>query len=85
MNFQNVNVTDYITVIDMGFIWRRSKSNSDERNKTDGTCYTWGAYAEKVFKLILQRHSNATNFFIVNDYYGSDVINPKDGERNKIK
>ena len=36
-----------------------------------------------MLNLILLRHPKAITFFVVNDYYGSDVVNPKDGERNK--
>ena len=67
----------------MGLMWRISTPSSEERCKRDGTNFTWGDYAEKMFNLILMRHCKATEFFAVNDYYGSDVINPKDGDHIK--
>ena len=45
--------------------------------------YTWNDYADKVFNLIHSRHLNATTIIGVNDYYGSDIINTKDGEHQK--
>ena len=84
MLFKYVNhLSNYVAIVDMGLIWRLGTPSTDDRIKGDGTNYTWGGYADRFFDLILLRHSYANVIFFVNDYYGTDVINPKDGEHKK--
>ena len=32
----------YTAIVDMGFIWRLATPTKEDREKTDGTKYTWG-------------------------------------------
>ena len=66
---QSINVPSYIALIDMGMIWRVASPTAEDREKGDGTRYTWGDYAQKVCSIILARHVNATNIICVNDPY----------------
>ena len=34
----------YTTIVDMGLIWRMAASNIEDRQKCDGSKYTWGDY-----------------------------------------
>ena len=81
MKFEEVNLEDYIVLMDAGHMWRLGTPCTEEYVKSDGSKLTWSDYAERIFNAVLSRHNNAKCFFIVNDYYGSDVIHPKDGER----
>ena len=40
-------------------------------------------YGHKIFEIKLTRHPSASMIITVNDCYGNDVINVKDGERQK--
>jgi hypothetical protein len=80
LNFTEVCPQSYIAICDMGFFWHISTPTADDREKENETPYTWRDYANKMFDLILSRHRNAKMFVLVNDYYGRDVINIKDGE-----
>ena len=83
LQFKEAEVRNYICLIDMSFIWRKALPKSDEYNKPDGTLFTWNDYATKIFNLLISRHPEARTFILVNDYYGDDVINCKDGETNR--
>ena len=85
LSFVEINPKDYIAIIDAGFFWRLCTPKSNEYEKNDGTRLTWQDYALKVFQTILSRHPNAQRFIVVNDYYGSDVANCKDGESSQRK
>ena len=80
MELNPVSIRNYISIVDMGLIWRLATPSIADKDKNDGTCYSWKDYADKVFNLILSRHPNATTIIGVNDYYGSDVLNTKEGE-----
>ena len=67
-------------IVDMGLIWRISTPNKEDREKEDGTTFTWGDYADKLIKLIMKRHSTAERIICVNDNYSQDV-SIKDSER----
>ena len=82
MKFVEISPKEYIVIVDAGYLWRLAKPKKDEYMKTDGSKLNWEDYAERIFDTIISRHPNAKSFIIVNDYYGSDVINPKDGERS---
>ncbi len=53
----------------------------DDREKGDGSPYTWGDYASKVSSLILSRHVHATTIICVNDPY-DHIESIKDDERD---
>ena len=42
--------------------------------------FSWHDYAMKIYEVIRKRHHNAETIILVNDYYGDDVNNIKDGE-----
>ena len=81
MHLKIVYYSKYIANVDMGLLWRLSAPSSAEIEKGDGTVCTWKDYGDKVFEIILTRHPSASMIIAVNDYYGNDVINVKDGER----
>ena len=62
-------LNSYIVLVDMGFIWRLSTPSAEDREKLDGSRYTWGDYATKMFNCIVQRHRNASQIILVNDPY----------------
>ena len=70
----------YTAIIDMGLIWRLSSASKEDREKTDGTKFTWGDFAEKLIQLMLSRHGNAERIICVNNNY-SQISSIKDSER----
>ena len=46
-------------VIDMGLIWRLATPTTEDKEKPDGTTYTWGDYAQKLVELVISRHNKA--------------------------
>ena len=52
----------------------------DDREKGDGTTFTWHDYAMKVYDTVVKRHRNAKMFILVNDCYNEEILNIKDGE-----
>ena len=81
MKFVEISPKDYIVIVDAGHMWRLGTPKTEEYVKNDGTKMTWRDFATRTFDTLVSRHPNAKSFVIVNDYYGSDVINPKDCER----
>ena len=69
LTHQLVYVPSCIALIDMGMIWRFASPTAEDREKGDGTRYTWGDYSQKVVSIILARHVNATKIICVNDPY----------------
>ena len=43
LKFVEINPSQYTAIVDMGMIWRTAIPNNDERQKIDGTEYTWYA------------------------------------------
>ena len=78
-----VNYSKCIAVVDMGLLWRLSTPSSADREKGDGTGYTWRDYRDKVFETIFREHHSASRIIAAIDYYGNDVINVKGGKRPK--
>ena len=74
----------YISVIDMGFLWRLATPSSDDREIVRRSCmeYTWGDYAKKVVSLLVSLHPYATKIFCVNDVYNREYT-IKDDERDR--
>ena len=64
----------------MGLIWRLSSPSKEDREKIDGTKYTWGDFADKLIRMVLSRHGNAERIILVNDNY-SQMSSIKDSER----
>ena len=55
----------YISIVDMGFIWRLATPSIADREIAEDD-FTWGNYATKIFNIILQRHPNAIEYNLVN-------------------
>ena len=72
----------YIAIVDMGFLWRLATPSVDDREKADGTTFTWRDYATKMFSLALSRHRLAGRIIFVNDPYNIPFT-IKDGERQQ--
>eukprot|EP00794_Sanderia_malayensis_P000931 gene931-241_t len=71
----------YTAIVDMGFIWRLATPTTEDREKNDGTYYTWNDYADRVFSLVLSRHRNASETIFVNDPYDLEM-SIKDSEHD---
>ena len=70
----------YTSIIDMGLVWRLTTPSIEDREKGDGTTYTWGDYAEKLVHLVLKRHAHAEQIICVIDSYEQNYT-IKDSER----
>ena len=70
----------YTAIIDMGLIWRKTTPTTEDREKPDGTKFTWGDYAEKLVNFVLDRHQNTERIILVNDSY-QQSHSIKDSER----
>ena len=69
MNLKGIDYSKYIEIVDMGLLWRLPTPSSADREKGDGTVYTWKDYRDKVFEILLRRHPSASMTIAVNDYY----------------
>ena len=58
MHLKSVDYSKYIAIVDMR-LWRLSTPHSTDRERGDGTVYTWKDYGDKVFETILRK----ANFF----------------------
>ena len=72
----------YTVIIDMGFIWRLATPTAEDREKSDGSQYTWGDYAKKIYQIIINRHKGADEFILVNDPYDL-YLSIKDSEHDR--
>ena len=70
----------YTSIVDMGLIWRRAAPTTEDREKGDGTKYTWGDYAKKLVHVVLTRHKHAERIICLNDPY-DQTYTIKDSER----
>ena len=57
----------YIALVDMGFLWRLATASAEDREKPDGSIFTWGDYADKLFSIALARHPQSHQIVFVND------------------
>ena len=74
----------YTALIHMGFMWRLSTPQKEDREKNEDSVYTWRDYAIKMYETIISRHKNANKFILVNDpYHIEESI--KDSEHEKRK
>ena len=70
LNLEEINsLNNYIALVDNGFIWRLSTPSAEDRDKLDGTDYTWGDYANKIYNIVAGRHRKDTTILFVNDSY----------------
>ena len=79
MHLKSVDYFKYISVIDIGLLWWLPTPSSADREKGDGTVYTWKDYADKAFEAILRTHSSISMIIDVNGFYGKGVINVEGG------
>ena len=70
----------YISIIDMGLIWHLATPTTEDREKMDGTKFTWGDFADKLVHFLLARHKHAEQIICVNDPYNLPY-SIKDSER----
>ena len=82
--FQAIEPTpdQYVALVDMGFLWRLATPSAEDREKPDGTVFTWGDYAEKMLCIVLSRHPNSHKIVFVNDPYDLE-LNIKDSEHER--
>ena len=66
---QSHDVQSYTALVDMGMIWRLASPTAEDREKGDGSPYTWGNYTNKIASMILARHVDATTIICINDPY----------------
>ncbi len=59
----------YTSIVDMGLIWHLATPTVEDREKGDGTKYTWKDYAEKVVRAVMTRHRHADRIICMNDLY----------------
>ena len=71
----------YTVIVDMSLIWHLAAPNIEEREKGDGTMYTWKDYADKVVESVLKRHKYAERIICLNDPYDLSYT-IKDNEHN---
>ena len=57
-------------IVDMGYIWRHGTPSIEDRQKIDRSTFTWRDYAVKLLHMIINRHHNAEEFYLINDRYG---------------
>ncbi|KAK4322236.1 hypothetical protein Pmani_007032 [Petrolisthes manimaculis] len=62
-------------------IWYLATPSLEDRQRSDGTSFTWKAYASKIFTVITLRHRHASEIVLVNDRYDLPFT-IKDSERN---
>ena len=60
----------YTSIVYIGLIWHLAAPTTEGREKTDGTKYTWGDYAQnQVVCSVTRRHKNAERIICMNDPY----------------
>lgn len=72
-------VPSYTVLVDMGMIWRLASPTMDDREKPDGSYYTWGDCTKKIVSMLLARQ-DATTIICINDPYDC-TESIKDDER----
>ena len=65
----------------MGMIWRLASPTVEDREKGDGSPYTWSDYTKKIASIILARHMDAITIICINDPYDyTDSIKDDESE-----
>jgi len=72
----------YIALVDVGFLWCLATPSSEDRKKPDGSVFTSGDYADKLFSIALVRHPRASQIVFVNDPYDLEFTT-KDSEHDR--
>ena len=74
----NLHDIAYISIIDMGYLWRLTAPTASDREKK----FTWGGYGEKIFNMIVQRHPQSKEYHLINDRCDVE-LSIKDAEHQK--
>ena len=75
-----LSLSEVTALVDMGMIWWLASPTAEDREKGDGSPYTWGNYTNKIVTMILARHVNASTIICINDPYDC-TVSIKDDER----
>ena len=70
--FVSENLHSNIAIIDMGLLWRAALPTKEDREAPGVSQLIWKWYAEKMFRLTLERHPNAEEIHLINDRYDVD-------------
>ena len=68
MRLRCVYCSKYISIVNMGLLWRLSTPSSVNKIRGDGTVVKWKNYVCKVFVTIVRRHPSAFMNTTVNDF-----------------
>ena len=80
MDETNLDDVVYISIIEMGYLWRLAAPTASDRKKKGK--FTCGDYPEKFFNIIVQQHPHAKKYLLINDR--NDVeLSIKDAEHQK--
>ena len=72
----------YISIVDMGCLWRLAAPSTEDRKKNDAFPFTWKDYSSQLFNTIRMRHPRVDLLILVNDPYDLDVC-IKDSEHDR--
>ena len=80
MDGTNLDDVAYLTVINMGYLWKLAAPTASNIEKKDK--FTLVDYAERIFNTIKQRHPHAEENHLINDCYDVELSN-KDAEHQQ--
>ena len=66
-HMDETNLNDLLTHPSLGYLWRLATPTASDREKKYQ--FTWGDYTEKIFNMIVQRHSHSKEHHLINDCY----------------
>ena len=66
-DIQQSQLEQYLTEVDMEFIWRLCMPPSEEREKYDKTECALRDYTKKIFNTVISRHGKAKSIFLIDD------------------
>ena len=72
----------YTSVVGMGFLWSLAAPSTEDREKNDGSPFTWKDYSSKFFNMICMRHPRVKLLILVYDAYELNVC-IKDSEHDR--
>ena len=60
-------VQTYISILNMGFLWRLAVPSNEDREKNDGSQFMWKDYSSRLFNMIRMRRPGIRLLILVND------------------
>ena len=72
----------YISIVDMGYLWKFAAPSTEDREKNDLFPFTWKGCSSKLFHMIPMRHRRVKLLILVNDPYDLDLC-IEDSEHHK--